>query len=151
MKRFEERSDPKTGERYLAVAARGARLKDDPRLNKGTCFTRAEREALGLVGLLPPSIQTPEEQLERAYENYLRADGDVRGSRRGRGAGRGGAGRGRAAERNPGLTGGSGTWVRGKGRALGIARTRPRTRARPGQAPRPYGGPRAGERRAARS
>ncbi len=78
MTRFEERRDPATGEPYLAVAARGARLKDDPLLNKGTCFTRAEREDLGLVGLLPPSIQTPEEQLQRAYENYLRADGDVR-------------------------------------------------------------------------
>ena len=78
MRRFEERRDPETGELYLAVAARGARLKDDPLLNKGTCFTRAEREDLGLVGLLPPSIQTPEEQLQRAYENYLRADGDVR-------------------------------------------------------------------------
>jgi len=75
--RFEERSDPATGERYLAVDARGARLKDDPLLNKGTCFTRAEREALSLIGLLPPSIQTPEEQLTRAYENYLRAEGDV--------------------------------------------------------------------------
>jgi hypothetical protein len=78
MKRFEERRDPVTGQHYLAVASRGARLKDDPLLNKGTCFTRAEREELGLVGLLPPSVQTPEEQLDRAYENYLRADGDVR-------------------------------------------------------------------------
>jgi malic enzyme len=71
-------TDQATGERYLAVSARGAELKDDPLLNKGTCFTRAERETLGLLGLLPPSIQTPGEQLARAYGNYLRADGDVR-------------------------------------------------------------------------
>ena len=78
MKRFDERTDPTTGVRQLAVYERGAALKDNPILNKGTCFTRAEREALGLVGLIPPAIQTEDEQLVRAYENYLRADGDVR-------------------------------------------------------------------------
>ena len=69
--------DPMTGERYLAVSARGAALKEDPVLNKGTCFTRDEREQLGLLGLLPPSVQTPEEQLQRAYGNYLHAGDDV--------------------------------------------------------------------------
>lgn len=78
MHQAEACTDPVTGERYLAVSERGAALKDDPLLNKGTCFTREEREALGLLGLLPPSIQTPDEQLVRAYGNYLRADGDVR-------------------------------------------------------------------------
>jgi malic enzyme len=78
MTRYDERTDPATGVRQLAVYARGEALKDDPILNKGTCFTRAEREALGLVGLLPPSIQTEDEQLVRAYENFLRAEGDVR-------------------------------------------------------------------------
>jgi malate dehydrogenase (oxaloacetate-decarboxylating) len=76
--RFETQVDPKTGERYLAVSARGAALKDDPVLNKGTCFTRREREQLGLLGLLPPSVQSPQEQLDRAYENYLKAGDDVR-------------------------------------------------------------------------
>lgn len=78
MKLFDERIDPATGVRQLAVYERGAALKDDPILNKGTCFTRAEREAFGLVGLIPPAVQTEDEQLVRAYENYLRADGDVR-------------------------------------------------------------------------
>jgi malic enzyme len=78
MTRFDERRDPATGARCLAVYERGAPLKDDPILNKGTCFTLAERESLGLLGLLPPSVQTPDEQMVRAYENYLRADGDVR-------------------------------------------------------------------------
>lgn len=77
MKRFETRVGP-SGERYLAVYARGARLKDDPVLNKGTCFTEEEREELGLMGLLPPAIQAPEVQLARAYENYLKAGDDVR-------------------------------------------------------------------------
>ena len=78
MRRFEERIDPTSGERYLAVAERGAALKDDPILNKGTCFTRTERERLGLLGLLPPAVQTPAEQASRAYDNYLKAGDDVR-------------------------------------------------------------------------
>ena len=78
MKRFEERTDAATGEPYLSVFARGAALTEDPLLNKGTCFTREEREALGLLGLLPPSVQTPDEQLARAYGNYLETGDDVR-------------------------------------------------------------------------
>jgi malic enzyme len=74
---FAERDDPRSGERYLAVYVRGAALKDDPVLNKGTCFTREERDALGLTGLLPPAVQTPTEQLARAYGNYLQAADDV--------------------------------------------------------------------------
>jgi malic enzyme len=77
MGRFEERVDPKTGERYWRVAARGEALQEDPFLNKGTCFTAEEREALGLRGLLPPGVATEEEQRARAYENYLRAGDDV--------------------------------------------------------------------------
>lgn len=75
--RFEERTDPGSGKRYLAVFERGARLKDDPLLNKGTCFTREEREQLGLEGLLPSAVQSPEEQAARAYGNYLKAGDPV--------------------------------------------------------------------------
>jgi malic enzyme len=78
VRRFELRRDARSGEPYLAVFLRGEALKDDPVLNKGTCFTREERESLGLAGLLPPSVQTPAEQLARAYGNYLEAGDDVR-------------------------------------------------------------------------
>ena len=44
MTRSEALVDPRTGEHYLAVYERGARIKDDPLLNKGTCFTREERD-----------------------------------------------------------------------------------------------------------
>jgi len=78
VKQFEARVDPLTGQRYLAVYARGATLQDDPILNKGTCFTRDEREQLGLIGLLPPSVQTSEDQVDRAYGNYLKAGDEIR-------------------------------------------------------------------------
>jgi malic enzyme len=74
---FEERTDERTGRKYLAVTRRGARLIEDPILNKGTCFTFAERDALGLRGLLPPAVSHPEDQETRSYENYLASGDDV--------------------------------------------------------------------------
>lgn len=44
---------------------RGADLLNDPALNKGTAFTEEEREAFGLLGLLPPRVTTQEEQIAR--------------------------------------------------------------------------------------
>jgi malate dehydrogenase (oxaloacetate-decarboxylating) len=76
-KRFEERTDPATGEKYLAVFRRGASLTTDPILNKGTCFTLDERDELDLRGLMPPAVSAPAEQEARAYDNYLRAGDDV--------------------------------------------------------------------------
>ena len=39
----------------------------DPRYNKGTAFTLAEREALGIAGLLPEAVDTLEIQVARAH------------------------------------------------------------------------------------
>ena len=49
---------------------RGVELLNDPRLNKGTAFTEAERDSLGLRGLLPPRAITPAEQEVRVLENF---------------------------------------------------------------------------------
>ena len=46
-------------------------------LNKGTAFTEDERSAFGLHGLLPPHIETLEEQAVRAYEAYNQKDNDL--------------------------------------------------------------------------
>ncbi len=51
---------------------RGLSLLREPTLNKGTAFTAAERDALGLRGLLPPHICTQEEQESRVLENFRR-------------------------------------------------------------------------------
>lgn len=51
---------------------RGAALLHDTLLNKGSGFTEAEREALGLRGLLPPRVATLEQQVERVLENFRR-------------------------------------------------------------------------------
>jgi len=55
----------------------GARLLDDPLLNKSTAFSETERRELGLLGLLPLHTSTIEEQLTRVYENYRRKDNDI--------------------------------------------------------------------------
>jgi malate dehydrogenase (oxaloacetate-decarboxylating)(NADP+) len=49
----------------------------DPALNKGTAFTEEERDALGLWGLLPPGINTMEEQVLRVMGNYNRKTSDL--------------------------------------------------------------------------
>ncbi|WP_114312093.1 NAD-dependent malic enzyme [Thermus caldifontis] len=58
------------GERYLEPYVSGFLLLRLPLLNKGTAFTEEERRALGLEGLLPPHVNTLEEQKERVYRRY---------------------------------------------------------------------------------
>lgn len=49
---------------------RGRHVLSDPRVNKGTAFSDAEREALGVVGLIPPAHLTLEQQAARVYGQY---------------------------------------------------------------------------------
>ncbi len=48
----------------------GRLLLENPLLNKGTAFTSEERIDLDLHGLLPPKVETMEEQCRRAYKAF---------------------------------------------------------------------------------
>jgi malate dehydrogenase (oxaloacetate-decarboxylating) len=56
---------------------RGMDLLNRQALNKGTAFTEEERSKMGLHGLLPPQVESLEEQVVRAYEAYKRKDDDL--------------------------------------------------------------------------
>jgi malate dehydrogenase (oxaloacetate-decarboxylating) len=56
---------------------RGMDLLNRQGLNKGTAFTEEERSALGLHGLLPPQVETLDQQAGRAYEAYQRKTDDL--------------------------------------------------------------------------
>jgi len=51
---------------------RGRQVLADPRINKGTAFSDAERAALGLIGLIPAGHMTLDQQAVRVYAQYLR-------------------------------------------------------------------------------
>src|SRR6476660_8104835 len=55
----------------------GTDLLNLPLLNKGTAFTEVEHRQLGLEGLLPPHVETLDEQAVRAYEAYKRKGDDL--------------------------------------------------------------------------
>ena len=51
---------------------KGNELLQNPMLNKGTAFSGAEREALGLLGLLPAHVSTMDDQVGRVMEGVRR-------------------------------------------------------------------------------
>src|ERR1700749_4223208 len=55
----------------------GMNLLNRQDLNKGTAFTEEERTRLGLQGLLPPQVETLDEQVVRAYEAFQKKDNDL--------------------------------------------------------------------------
>jgi len=59
------------------LTLRGTALLEDPALNKGTAFTLDERVALGLDGLLPPVVETLEQQSRRCYMAFCRKQDDL--------------------------------------------------------------------------
>jgi len=55
----------------------GMALLRDPLLNKGTAFTEAERDALGLRGLLPAHVLSMDEQVARVMTNLRDLPSDL--------------------------------------------------------------------------
>jgi malate dehydrogenase (oxaloacetate-decarboxylating)(NADP+) len=51
-----------------SINKRGVELLYDPTLNKSTAFTEAERQALGLVGLVPDDTESEDLQLRRVMQ-----------------------------------------------------------------------------------
>src|SRR5271165_2946768 len=55
----------------------GYNILHDPRLNKGTAFSEAERCARGLEGLLPPGVSTLTLQVTRVHTELANLDKDL--------------------------------------------------------------------------
>ena len=49
----------------------------DPFQNKGTAYTVDERKKLGIVGMLPPSVQTLDQQASQSYKQYAKKTSDL--------------------------------------------------------------------------
>ena len=69
---------------YARKLERGSKMNqsamsilNNPYLNKGTAFTQAERDTLGLNGLIPPYIQTIEEQTKQVYAQFQSKTSDL--------------------------------------------------------------------------
>src|ERR1700693_5370385 len=56
---------------------RGYELLHDPRVNKGTAFTEAERRVYGLEGLLPAGVTTMEWQIARRHAEIASLENDL--------------------------------------------------------------------------
>ena len=56
---------------------RGHDILNNPFKHKGTAFTQEERQELGLVGLLPPYVQTLEEQAAQTYAHMHQKANDL--------------------------------------------------------------------------
>ncbi len=60
-----------------ARAGLGAGILNDPRLNKGTAFTIAERDKFGLHGLIPHAVETLERQVDRVLGHLDQKPSDL--------------------------------------------------------------------------
>lgn len=61
----------------LTDSSQGHELLHSSQFNKGTAFPRSERTGFGLRGLLPPNVQTLDEQVERAYQQFSSRPDDL--------------------------------------------------------------------------
>jgi malate dehydrogenase (oxaloacetate-decarboxylating) len=61
----------------MAEQGSGVRVLAEALTNKGTGFTAAERDRLGLHGLLPTTVETLEQQVHRAYQAYQDQPTDI--------------------------------------------------------------------------
>lgn len=69
--------DDPNGLKAIETNLRGSELIQCPLLNKSTAFTGQERGTLGLLGLLPPHVETLHDQVARAYEALHQEGTDI--------------------------------------------------------------------------
>lgn len=63
--------------REIYVYSSGMGVHSNSFVNKGTAFNREEREKLGLVAMLPPSVRTLEEQVENSRVKVKDKENDI--------------------------------------------------------------------------
>jgi malate dehydrogenase (oxaloacetate-decarboxylating)(NADP+) len=59
------------------LPVKGVDWLQNPIFNKGTAFTEEERDGLGLRGLLPPHVQTMDQQVARVMANFRSKSSDL--------------------------------------------------------------------------
>jgi malate dehydrogenase (oxaloacetate-decarboxylating) len=74
---FRLTTDAQTGEDILDVPFVGAPLLANPLFSKGSAFSDTERLEFGLLGLLPPQVNTLDNQIARRYEDYCQKTSDT--------------------------------------------------------------------------
>ncbi len=72
-----EKVESSSSQSLVADCQTGVGLLHNPALNKGTAFSKEERDALHLRGLLPPHVHTLEEQVLRIMENFHKKPNDL--------------------------------------------------------------------------
>ena len=65
------------GLEYTEVSKMDYELVDDPLLNKNLSFSAQERDDFNLYGLIPPHIETLEEQSNRCYQAFQRKETNI--------------------------------------------------------------------------
>ncbi len=70
-------TQPSQNKRPLYIRYAGPILLETPLLNKGNAFSAEEKRAFNLEGLLPATIETIEEQSQRAYQQYSQFSDDL--------------------------------------------------------------------------
>lgn len=70
-------TDENKTEVWIETSLTGKPLLSTPQLNKGTAFTAEEREVFGLIGKLPPQIETLEQQKQRCYRQFNQFEAEL--------------------------------------------------------------------------
>ncbi len=74
---FSYKQDLENNTAWIETSLKGKLLQSLSFLNKGTSFSSQERLEFGLIGKLPSAVETIEQQVTRAYEQYRRYTVDL--------------------------------------------------------------------------